>query len=276
MIVLDSSDFVPVALSCGSTSSENCTYLTQTASQSVANPCTYTICPVSSDICRIKLDFTVSPVHSKQKVLLFEICMLLWKSALLFIPSQTFSITGPYAGTATTTTAASTHGRKWGNPAIMTIDRPFIDTNIEINKQTMWQLLFGSGGSIGDCTTDTFTATTQSGASTAPLICGYNTGQHSKDKDLSGKRNAVRLGILKQEQFAICLVIPLLCHSHPSISLILDGEIQDIYGYSYAFFNWIAYFESNKSISATTNFFPSVTCRNFGLARWGCFSSDKI
>eukprot|EP00095_Tigriopus_kingsejongensis_P007868 maker-scaffold127_size327531-snap-gene-0.7 protein:Tk07868 transcript:maker-scaffold127_size327531-snap-gene-0.7-mRNA-1 annotation:"PREDICTED: uncharacterized protein LOC101744434" len=56
------------SLGCGSTSSENCTYLTQTSSTTTAS-CVYNICKCSSDICRIRFDFT------------------------------TFSIAGPYTGT---------------------------------------------------------------------------------------------------------------------------------------------------------------------------------
>ncbi|XP_059088965.1 uncharacterized protein LOC131885059 [Tigriopus californicus] len=42
------------SLGCGGTSSENCTYLQQSGS---SNPCTFTICKCSSNICRIRLDF---------------------------------------------------------------------------------------------------------------------------------------------------------------------------------------------------------------------------
>ena len=37
------------------------------------------------------------------------------------------------------------------------------------------------GGALGDCTSDTFTFTTAGGTG-APLICGFNTGQHSEIK----------------------------------------------------------------------------------------------
>merc|ERR1712072_169268 len=48
-----------VSLVCGSTSKQNCTYLVQAATTAPkTNPCTYTICPLSSNICRIKLDFS--------------------------------------------------------------------------------------------------------------------------------------------------------------------------------------------------------------------------
>ena len=49
-----------VSLDCGKTSSENCTYLVQEATTSPDDTCCeYTICPSSSNICRIRLDFTV-------------------------------------------------------------------------------------------------------------------------------------------------------------------------------------------------------------------------
>jgi len=53
-----------ISISCGSTSAENCTYISQTASTSPAvspagsGVCSYTICPISSDINRIRLDLT--------------------------------------------------------------------------------------------------------------------------------------------------------------------------------------------------------------------------
>ena len=37
------------------------------------------------------------------------------------------------------------------------------------------------GGRIGDCISDTFSITSP-GNPGSPVICGFNTGQHSKDK----------------------------------------------------------------------------------------------
>jgi len=45
-------------LSCGSSASENQTYLVQTSVTSLTSPCTYTICKCSTNICRIRFDFT--------------------------------------------------------------------------------------------------------------------------------------------------------------------------------------------------------------------------
>ena len=48
-----------VTLSCGGSSSENNTYIVQSSTTTApATPCTYKICPCSTDICRIRYDFT--------------------------------------------------------------------------------------------------------------------------------------------------------------------------------------------------------------------------
>eukprot|EP00095_Tigriopus_kingsejongensis_P003721 snap_masked-scaffold617_size123379-processed-gene-0.13 protein:Tk03721 transcript:snap_masked-scaffold617_size123379-processed-gene-0.13-mRNA-1 annotation:"hypothetical protein DAPPUDRAFT_110156" len=47
-----------LSMTCGSTASENCTYLTQmTATAPIMNPCTYKICKSDPKVCRIRLDF---------------------------------------------------------------------------------------------------------------------------------------------------------------------------------------------------------------------------
>merc|ERR1711899_266607 len=46
------------ALSCGDSSSQNQTYLVQSSVTSLTSPCTYTICKCSTNICRIRFDFT--------------------------------------------------------------------------------------------------------------------------------------------------------------------------------------------------------------------------
>lgn len=46
-----------ISLSCGQTSSDNNTYITETTSPSGVTVCDYNICKASSDICRIRLDF---------------------------------------------------------------------------------------------------------------------------------------------------------------------------------------------------------------------------
>ena len=49
-----------VSLGCGSTNSENNSYIIQSSSTSVSNPCKHKICPCSTNVCRIRYDFSVS------------------------------------------------------------------------------------------------------------------------------------------------------------------------------------------------------------------------
>jgi len=70
-----------ISLSCGGSASENCTYLTQASTTAPTSPCSYTICPVSTSVSRIRLEF------------------------------NTFVIAGPGAVTAATLTTVSTWGQ---------------------------------------------------------------------------------------------------------------------------------------------------------------------
>merc|ERR1740129_2169665 len=45
-------------LACGGSASENQTYLVQASVTTLTSPCKYTICPVATNICRIRFDFT--------------------------------------------------------------------------------------------------------------------------------------------------------------------------------------------------------------------------
>jgi len=57
-----------ISLSCGGTTSENNTYIVQAATTSApASPCTYKVCPCSSDICRIRYDFTSNQLADQVK-----------------------------------------------------------------------------------------------------------------------------------------------------------------------------------------------------------------
>jgi hypothetical protein len=54
------------SIACGATSSQNCTYLVQasTTKAPATNPCLYTICPTSTSVCRLRLDFTSFTIAS--------------------------------------------------------------------------------------------------------------------------------------------------------------------------------------------------------------------
>ena len=57
----------PVSLSCGGTTYDNCTYLSQASTTTPGSGCEYKICPMSTSVNRIRLDFTVSKHVSKYK-----------------------------------------------------------------------------------------------------------------------------------------------------------------------------------------------------------------
>jgi len=52
------------SLACGGSASQNQTYLVQSSVTTLTNPCSYTICPCSSNICRIRFDFTTMVLAS--------------------------------------------------------------------------------------------------------------------------------------------------------------------------------------------------------------------
>ena len=68
-----------VTLACGGKSSDNNTYIVQTAVTTLTSPCKYTICPVSSDVCRTRFDFVVS----KSKPLVFQTKIIVYNSIRL-------------------------------------------------------------------------------------------------------------------------------------------------------------------------------------------------
>ena len=51
--------FLVEMTSCGGQTSDNITYLVQSSSTSISSPCMYKVCPLNTNICRIRYDFTV-------------------------------------------------------------------------------------------------------------------------------------------------------------------------------------------------------------------------
>lgn len=47
-------------MSCGGSTSNNNSYIVQSSTTTLTSPCTYTVCPCSTDICRIRYDFTTN------------------------------------------------------------------------------------------------------------------------------------------------------------------------------------------------------------------------
>ena len=48
-------------MSCGDSASENCTYqaMTSYSTTTDSDPCTYEICRLSADVCKLRIDFSV-------------------------------------------------------------------------------------------------------------------------------------------------------------------------------------------------------------------------
>ena len=147
-----------VSLGCGETTSDNCTYL-QSSSTGVANPnpCVYTICKCSSDVTRLRFDFLVRYDESKRE----------------------FVVHLKFTGFSNQRTCGwDSHWRCGG----CSCRKWWKNTLTFFYFGTSWTILiiiFILGASIGDCTTDTFSISSP-GNIGSPVICGFNTGQHSK------------------------------------------------------------------------------------------------
>merc|ERR1712062_763652 len=55
-----------ISLSCGGSTSNNNSYIVQSSTTSLTSPCTYTVCPCSTDICRMRYDFTMNTLVNKK------------------------------------------------------------------------------------------------------------------------------------------------------------------------------------------------------------------
>jgi len=82
------------ASSCGSSSSDNLTYLIYTGSSSISGPCNYKICPCNTNICRIRYDFTKFVIAS-QETATSSTTTRLDGSAAGSCLTDSFSITSP-------------------------------------------------------------------------------------------------------------------------------------------------------------------------------------
>ncbi|TRY78172.1 hypothetical protein TCAL_16686 [Tigriopus californicus] len=87
---------ISVSLTCGSSTSENCTYLVQSGVTSVSpNPCTYTICKCSNTICRIRFDFTIFDLAPPVLGEVSDAPVQSQGGAIGDCTSDTFSVTSP-------------------------------------------------------------------------------------------------------------------------------------------------------------------------------------
>ncbi len=132
-----------VRLRCGGTSTTNITHLVlEPTLTPPTSSCDYTICPSVSNICRMKLEFTVHKIVLRVKNILMEF-MNYWPNLSLFTQLQTFEIAQPF--------------------------------KLDVRDVGATQVSYG--GAIGDCRSDSFSVSTKGSVGT-PTICGFNTNQH--------------------------------------------------------------------------------------------------
>lgn len=87
-----------ISLSCGGSSSNNNSYIVQSSTTtSPANPCVYDICPCSTDICRIRYDFTAHTLATQVKGSAFTTGDVTDNSATGDCVTDQFSIVSPGA-----------------------------------------------------------------------------------------------------------------------------------------------------------------------------------
>ena len=171
-----------VTLSCGGSSSENNSYIVQGSTKSApASPCTYSICPCSTDICRIRYDFTTNVLATQSS-----------------ISTSSLAGTGTYLTASMIIYRVSQH--VWNRLNLMKME--FLSNFFPIILFINWfsKLLGHHVGSpyhfctcrhcfdtqsffpdyaAGACLTDQMSITSPGGIG-SPIICGYNSGQHSK------------------------------------------------------------------------------------------------
>merc|ERR1719273_2634638 len=123
------------SLSCGGSASENQTYLTQTSVTSLTSPCTYTVCPCGTNICRIRFDF--------------ETFVLAAQSAGTTVEGAvTISTLNEAIGDCTTDTFSISGGKNAGTPVICGTNTGYhmiVDSGP--GESTCHQAQFNIGGS---------------------------------------------------------------------------------------------------------------------------------
>ena len=199
-----------VTLSCGGSSSENNSYIVQGSTTSApASPCTYSVCPCSTDICRIRYDFTTNVLATQSS-----------------ISTSSTAGTGTYLTASMVIYRASQHvwnrlnlmfwrsevckqSKKHFPKMYFTLKNCLLCHFCELQKYFFPIILFINWFSkllghhvgspyhfctyrhcfdtqscfpdyaAGACLTDQMSITSPGGIG-SPIICGYNSGQHSK------------------------------------------------------------------------------------------------
>merc|ERR1711971_1090060 len=127
------------ALSCGGSASENQTYLVQSSVTTLTNPCSYTICPCSANICRIRFDFTTLVLASDVAGSLTIATTAVGAAATL---------NGPFVGDCVDDQFSITGGLGAGTPTICGTNTGYhMIVDADPSGNTCHNALFNIGGS---------------------------------------------------------------------------------------------------------------------------------
>merc|ERR1712172_410542 len=147
-------------LACGGSASENQTYLVQASVTTLTSPCKYTICPVATNICRIRFDFTTMVLAKADT-----------GSTVAATATTASSLAGPLLGDCIDDQFSISGGTGRGSPTICGTDTGYhMIVDADPTGNTCHTALFNIGG------------TTTTSRSWNVLITHYSCG----DTDSSG------------------------------------------------------------------------------------------
>jgi len=162
-----------ISIACGESSSDNCTYLTQSASTTLSGGCSYTICPASSTITRIRLDFSTFVIAGPTQAVVTDAVTV--ASSIGACQSDTFTVTS--TGKAAPIICGTNTGQHMivDNDGSSCVTAAFLfggDTfsrsyNIHVTQYDMTNEMGGPTGCLQYFTGDTGTITTYNWESTA-------------------------------------------------------------------------------------------------------------
>merc|ERR1711971_184198 len=126
------------SLACGGSASQNQTYLVQSSVTSLTSPCSYTVCPCSSNICLIRFDFTTL-------VLAAAVSGSLTATATAVAAAGTLN--GPLVGDCVDDQFSITGGNTAGTPTICGTNTGYhMIVDADPSGNTCHKALFNIGG----------------------------------------------------------------------------------------------------------------------------------
>ena len=130
-----------VSLECGGKSSDNCTYLVQDQTNSPTNSkCDYTICPASTETCRIRFDFNVRLVLSRYHFVSFCKCACFKLFRYLTLLNLTRQL--QLLNTLVVPLVTVSQTLSWWQHMETLDHRPFVDTTLD-NTVSIYFIVIG-------------------------------------------------------------------------------------------------------------------------------------